>query len=230
MPLESATQLITATASLLGAIAWPAVLLFVLIKYRTSLSGFIENLGELRVKAGGVEASAQRRRQIEAAVAVGAAAAKSSAEGGEIVDPSAVAEELVASLPDERRQQGIEGSRVLWVDDRPSNNRYERQALEALGVRVAIATSTEEALEQVERQAFDLIISDMGRPPDARAGYTLLDELRRRGNRIPLVIYAGSRARKHVEEARAHGALGATNSAHDLLVIVTRALAQRHRT
>jgi CheY-like chemotaxis protein len=64
----------------------------------------------------------------------------------------------------------------LWVDDFPNNNIYERQALEALGVNFVLATSTEEALKKISRQRFDAIISDMGRPPDSRAGYTLLDQ------------------------------------------------------
>ena len=81
-------------------------------------------------------------------------------------------------------------------------------ALEALGLRFKISLSTEHALEQLERQSFDLVISDMGRPPDARAGYTLLDALRSRGSSVPFVIYASSKAPQHVREARAHGAIG----------------------
>jgi hypothetical protein len=56
---------------------------------------------------------------------------------------------------------------------RPDNNRYERQGLEALGVRFALSTSTDDALNQLRYQTFDLIISDKGRPPDPQAGYTL---------------------------------------------------------
>jgi len=64
----------------------------------------------------------------------------------------------------------------------------------------------------------------MGRPPDARAGYTRLDELRKTGDKTPYVIYAGSRAPEHVQEARQHGAIGSTNSPQELVVIVTKAL------
>jgi DNA-binding NtrC family response regulator len=69
-----------------------------------------------------------------------------------------------------------------------------------------------------------LIISDMGRPPDQRAGYTLLDKLRERGDRTPFVIYAGSRDPDHVKEARKRGAIGCTNSAQELILLVSRAL------
>ena len=92
------------------------------------------------------------------------------------------------------------------------------------GIQVEISTSTDDALEKVDRRSYDLIISDMGRPPDARAGYTLLDKLRQAGNQIPLVIYANSRTPEHVREARAHGAIGCTNRPQELIEMVTTAL------
>jgi len=70
-------------------------------------------------------------------------------------------------------------------------------------------------------------ISDMGRPPDARAGCTLLDQLRGSGNQTPFVIYASSRAPEHVRESRAHGAIGCTNSLQELIAMVTTGLAAR---
>src|SRR5207248_1903235 len=91
-------------------------------------------------------------------------------------------------------------SEVLWVDDRPNNNIHERKAFEAIGLRFTIARSTEEALNILRDHSFAAIISDMGRPPDARAGYTLLDQLRGQGDKTPFVIYAGSRSPEHKAE------------------------------
>jgi CheY-like chemotaxis protein len=126
-------------------------------------------------------------------------------------------------------QQRLQNARILWVDDRPDNNRFERQALEALGIRIELSTSTDDALMMIRDGPYDLIISDMGRPPDERAGYTLLDALRDDGDQTPFVIYAGSRAAKHVQEARQHGAIGSTNLHHELFAIVTKAIiTQQH--
>lgn len=61
---------------------------------------------------------------------------------------------------------------ILWVDDRPNGNRFERQSMEALGIRFVNVVSTDEALERLKNQSFDVIISDMKRPGDDRAGYT----------------------------------------------------------
>jgi len=224
MTSDQLTQLMSAVTNLLAVLIWPGLILFLILRFRASISDFIGNLGEVNFKAAGVEATA-RRRQVEAAVALGAAVTKQSQQStGQIADLSDVAGALNDAVPNARAQRRLEGSHVLWVDDRPDNNRYERQALEALGVRFTLSISTEDALERLHRQKFDLIISDMGRPPDQHAGYTLLDTLRGAGDRTPFVIYAGSRDPEHVKEAREHGALGCTNSAQELILLVTRAL------
>ncbi len=131
---------------------------------RGALASFLSNLGEVSFKAAGVEASA--KRQQEAAVALGAAvAARAPGDGGPgvLADPRDVA----AALPSPRAQRRLQGARILWVDDRPDNNRFERQALEALGIDIDLSTSTDDALGKIRRRSYDLIISDMGRPPDA---------------------------------------------------------------
>jgi len=99
--------------------------------------------------------------------------------------------------------------------------------LEAVGVTFVLATSTEEALEKVKQQSFEAIISDMGRPPDSQAGYTLLDKLRDSGNRTPFIIYAGSRAPEHRAEARRRGAIGCTNRPDELFEMVLSALGRK---
>jgi CheY-like chemotaxis protein len=114
--------------------------------------------------------------------------------------------------------------KVLWVDDRPDNNVWERQALSAYNIEVTLALSTGEALATLRNNRFDAIISDMGRPPDPRAGYTLLDAMRASGDLTPYFIYAGSNAPKHLQEALARGAQGSTNIAAVLIAEVLKSL------
>lgn len=40
---------------------------------------------------------------------------------------------------------------ILWVDDRPDNNVYERNALESMGVEFTLALSTQQALENLSK-------------------------------------------------------------------------------
>ncbi len=71
----------------------------------------------------------------------------------------------------------LEGATVLWVDDRPAFTTYERQALAALGIQFTLSRSTEDALERLEQKRYDVIITDMSRPPDKYAGYALLEKM-----------------------------------------------------
>jgi CheY-like chemotaxis protein len=116
------------------------------------------------------------------------------------------------------------GGSVLWVDDNPSNNFYGRRTLEGAGIAVTLSTSTDDALGKLVRHRFDAIISDMSRPPDNLAGYTLLEEVRKLGKDVPFVLYCSSRRPEHVAEAKRRGAFGQTNSPDELFALVRAAL------
>jgi CheY-like chemotaxis protein len=113
---------------------------------------------------------------------------------------------------------------ILWVDDNPSNNVYERRYLEKLGIEFTISISTDDAIGKMVRNHYDLIISDMGRPADPKAGYTLLEELQRLSFNIPFIIYAGSNAPEHVAEAKRQGAIGSAGDPTTLFTLVREAL------
>jgi len=115
-------------------------------------------------------------------------------------------------------------NKILWVDDRPENNVYERQTMEAMGFEFALALSTSDALRQLETQEFAAIISDMGRKEGPREGYVLLEAVRAKDKRTPFFIYAGSRAPEHRREAELHGAQGTTNIANELVEMVVSTL------
>lgn len=226
MSVDDVVKLIDAITKLLNVLVYPAVFLFFLIRFGRDLSNFFSGLGELSLKGAGFEASL-KRKQAEAAAALAAAAISKPSE---TLTPKTAAQEakaavdVVAEAVNPRIAKRASRSRVLWVDDRPNNNVYERQALEALGISFELATSTEEALEKLSRQRFDAIISDMGRPPDSRAGYTLLDKLRTMGDQTPFIIYAGSKSPEQIAEARRRGAIGCSNNASELFEMVLFAI------
>lgn len=229
MTVDDAVKVLDGVTKLLAVLVWPAILAFVLVRFRAALGDFMTSLSEFSLKGGGFEASA-KRRQAEAAAALGAAAVARPDTGAaprDLGQETRAAAELVAEVVTPRVIRRAGKSTVLWVDDRPSNNVHERQALEAVGITFVLATSTEEALEKVKRQSFDAIISDMSRPPDSQAGYTLLDKLRGSGNRTPFIIYAGSRAPEHRAEARRLGAIGCTNRPDELFEMVLSALGRK---
>lgn len=225
MDVDNAAKLVEATAKLIGVVVWPVAIGYILFRFGSNIGDFIYNLGEVTLKGGGFEASL-KRRQNEAGTALVAATISRPEDGATPISTANAAKEAAQAVGEisARTLRRIEGSQVLWVDDRPNNNNYERHALEALGVRFSISTSTDDALSQLQTRHFDAVISDMGRPPDSRAGYTLLEKLRSSGNQIPFIIYAASRSPEHQTEARRRGALGCTNNATELFEMVVSAL------
>ncbi|MBV9181248.1 MAG: response regulator [Acidobacteria bacterium] len=115
-------------------------------------------------------------------------------------------------------------NQILWVDDRPDNNLYERRAMEAMGLEFTLAESTAEALEILASRRFAAVISDMGRREGPREGYKLLEALRTKDKTTPFLIYAGSNAVQHKREALSRGAQGSTNRAEELVDMVMRSL------
>lgn len=121
-------------------------------------------------------------------------------------------------------RHGTRNPFVLWVDDNPDNNYYERNALEAVGIKFVLSESTENAMEILYSRQFGAVISDMGRREGPREGYRLLDELRKRGNKTPLFFYASSSAPEHRAETARHGGQGCTNDGQELFEMVTTAI------
>jgi CheY-like chemotaxis protein len=168
-----------------------------------------------------------RRAVRELAEKIATAIARTSttapAPGRQGDDAAAEASKLVKSLGPEREAKKPK-KLVLWVDDRPDNNIIERHSMAAYNIDFVLAQSTGQALAELRKKHFDAIISDMGRPPDSRAGYTLLEAIRGSGDQTPYFIYAGSRDPSHVREARRRGAQGTTNMGDELLQMLLQAL------
>jgi len=95
-------------------------------------------------------------------------------------------------------REQLRGKSVLWVDDHPENNAYEARVLKDSGVKIDEASSTSEALDKLKRGRYDLIITDMSRERKDD-GITLIDEVRKIDERLPVVIFCG---RKMVERFR----------------------------
>ena len=223
MSIDDLVKLIDSLTRLLSALVWPVLLAYILVRFSPSLKEFFARLGELSLKGGGFEATVKSQKAEATSALVAATVSRPDAA----TTPQAAAREaaeVVTETVNARTIRRARGATILWVDDNPNNNTYERQSLEALGVSFVLATSTDDALTKIAARKFDAVISDMGRPPDARAGYTLLDKLRASGNQTPFVIYAGSNAPEHKAEAIRHGAIGCTNRASELFEYVLRAL------
>jgi CheY-like chemotaxis protein len=118
----------------------------------------------------------------------------------------------------------LTGKAILWVDDNPANNELAVRALRKFGLDIEQATSTEAATAAFQRRKFDLVISDMGRGDDVRAGYGLLKLLRDSGSNVPFFIFAGSDTPEFRRQAAERGAQLSTNDMLDLVDHVVKYL------
>jgi hypothetical protein len=130
---------------------------------------------------------------------------------------------LVTGIPAEMLREKLTPRKVLWVDDNPDNNIWERQALESYGVEFVLAQSTAEAVQQwQDKGPFKAIISDMGRVGDAQAGYTLLSVVKKAPIQVPYFIYTAASHQESLfsHDAKVRGAQGLTSDPDALVAMV----------
>jgi CheY-like chemotaxis protein len=134
-------------------------------------------------------------------------------------------EQVVALSPALRRARMVasvlRGAQILWVDDKPDNNLYERMMLKSMGASIELVTSTEAAMLVLASEAYDVVISDMTRGNVHDAGLELLEKLRQRGVHTRLIFYVWD-----YDEGRGvpAGAFGMTNLPDELLHLILDAL------
>jgi CheY-like chemotaxis protein len=218
--VDSFTRVADSVARLLSAIVWPTVIVAAILAFKPDVRKRLAQ-GGVVVKAAGVEVTIEKAT--EAAAALGAAGAK----GDSKTSPREVAR-AVATATTVAARGRIDRASVLWVDDHPENNEYERQAMAALGIRFTTAKSTPEALRLLAAQPFDVVITDLGRSTpdedDPNAGLRLLHEMRSRRLDAPCIVYASTRAVQEREQLLTAGALVSTNRPTELFDAVVKAI------
>jgi PAS domain S-box-containing protein len=112
---------------------------------------------------------------------------------------------IAASTPTDR-EATLNDLRVLVVDDEPDTRELVAAVLTGRGAEVVSVGSAGKALEEMERQQFDVLVSDIGMPE--MDGYALISKVRQlpveRGGNIPaaaLTAYAGIEDRRLVLSA-----------------------------
>jgi len=85
--------------------------------------------------------------------------------------------------------EALKGGRLLWVDDLPADNRPIVELLQRAGLTVDLALSTEDGLTLLQRHRYDVVITDMRRADDSRAGMRLVEEMGRLEARVPVIVF-----------------------------------------
>ncbi len=212
-------------------IVFPVIVLFVFAWLVSMHSDKIrpENYLEPRDFADQSNFLKYQKQKMQAVASLTAASKKSDAPISENDLQEIVNTVDTVKQPSRAGRQETNGwhNHVLWVDDRPENNIYERRAFEAVGIRFTLTLSTSDALGLLRDNKYAAIISDMGRREGNREGYVLLDAIRHEDDQTPFFIYAGSNLPEHKREAVERGAQGLTNNPQELFQLVMNAVVTR---
>jgi CheY-like chemotaxis protein len=189
----------------IAAIAWPLITAVLVWRLYPVVRSIVQSRA-FTVKVAGMEISVQQAsEQIQSQI--DDLRAKLS-EVRAVVDKTSVAVEPHAP-----------SRRILWVDDKPSNNAYAIAQLRDRGYEVIQALSTSEGMRtlSIASPPIAAVISDMAREesgtyrPDA--GLELLSAMREAGHRQPFIVCTTAEAARHYDPAvRAGGGSGATTS------------------
>lgn len=190
------------------------VIVAVLVVFKPALMRLIDRTDEVQFKKGDIEFV------IKAGIELAQAEAKRSGEP--------LTEEEISNIAKDAQKTDISKiheKTILWVDDIPSNNKYEINAFRQLGINVVTVANGQEALDFINVNTVDVIISDFKRPSDPRfAGYGLFDELKQKGKSIPYVIYSGGTNPQYRADSMSRGLVDQTNRAAELYSAVMSSL------
>ncbi|WP_423357123.1 response regulator [Pseudomonas citronellolis] len=124
----------------------------------------------------------------------GIARALARAQGSEVLEP------VPAQASEGPGQLGL---RVLIAEDNPVNQELLREQLEELGCIVSLAGDGLQALQLFDARRFDVLLTDVNMPN--MSGYELTQELRGRGECIPIIGVTANAMREEGERCRAVG-------------------------
>lgn len=206
--MEALSQLLAGIASLL----WPVIILCIFIYLKTPILKLIDIFleGKLHVKIAGFELNLKE---------------SNTQQNNILLDLQNKIVELEKQIkcPESLHNDFLDGrsisrKRILWVDDNPKNNAYLINSIEHKNIAVDTALTTEDAINKINEKKYDIIISDMARPGDDKAGITLANKIKNINQSIPIYIFCGNWAVKKLgDEALAAGVNGITSSGIELL-------------
>ena len=115
----------------------------------------------------------------------------------------------------------MKGARLLWVDDHPDEIVQESRVFEAAGARITRVRTTRDALSQLDKRNYDVVLSDIRRGDDGAAGLRFASALAQRQNAPPLIFYVGKMRRPTPDTA-----FGITNRPSELVHLTLDVLAR----
>ncbi len=114
--------------------------------------------------------------------------------------------------------------KILIVDDEPMMRNLLLKILESEGYKITLAASALEALDRLDEDKFDLMLSDVKMP--GMNGFELLEEVKKKWNDMAVIVMTGYGDAFTIKEALLKGAyeyLSKPFKSHEVSLIVERA-------
>ncbi|RJF74265.1 response regulator [Rhodopseudomonas palustris] len=224
--VDNFVKIITAIATLINSLAWPLVVAWLIWRFAPVVRDFLANISEGSVKAFGVEASAKRRAAEAIAIADLKQELPSSPATLKFLAQAQNRIRYTENITQIFPVESLRGKRILWVDDEPESNWFERSALTELGLDLHIVTDLDAALRSLAERRFDAAIIVPRHIVVAEAWKQLERQLYQRS--IPVVVYDPERPHNWPEALLSPAVYSVATDASDLLVTVSGALQGLH--
>lgn len=114
--------------------------------------------------------------------------------------------------------------KILVVDDEPMMRNLLLKILESEGYKITLAASALEALDRLNENRFDLMLSDIKMP--GMNGFELLEEVKKKWTDMAVIVMTGYGDAYTIKEALLKGAdeyLSKPFKSHEVSLIVERA-------
>jgi CheY-like chemotaxis protein len=217
--MESVAKLISAVSSL----AWPLIAGIFLIKFFQPLRSLIESAKgrKICIKVGGNELTVEEASEQQSERLIDLQSKLAAIESRLAIKGEAIQTFDLLFEPSKKC--------ILWVDDMPRNNSFLVASIQSQGYEVDIALSTDNAISMFRNGSYDIVISDMNRPNDKKAGITLARNIRNLKSDVPIYIFCGNWAARNLrEEALNNGITDITSSGTTLLSMLLLKIAPKN--
>jgi CheY-like chemotaxis protein len=97
----------------------------------------------------------------------------------------------------------LQGLTVLVVDDDSDFQKSITRILRVAGAEVSVTGSVEGALQLLEANRWDVVVTDIGMP--RLSGYDLIRRARERGHRLPMIAVTAFDTPEHRRQISRHG-------------------------
>jgi DNA-binding response OmpR family regulator len=97
----------------------------------------------------------------------------------------------------------LQGVTVLVVDDDADTRKSMARILRLAGAEVSVTSSVEGALQLLEANRWDVVVTDIGMP--LLSGYDLIRRARHGGHRVPMIAVTGFDTPEHRLQVFLHG-------------------------